>query len=891
MITAIARFERTHTVSRVEAMVAFFEYLDQKKPEYLESFHSKIAITQSYNKVFSRLLDMRKDTPDAEFVRILENTFSETDHETAAIIVSRIKVLYWNPILKDLVANAVGANAAGEKLKSQVALFLATNNTVEQAAILAEIDKTRNEFISHETSFSKSCSDLSNQVASYVNYITIALLIVSAGFTGLLSYLIAKAVMQQTAKNTLVLENEILERKQAEERSQGLLREQQAIFQNAHVGICMVRRRQIVKCNQRLAEMFGYVDPDELEGKLTEVFYCSTQEFKDIGDQAYAYMVRHGFAQMEVRMRRRDGNSIWIMLSGRPLNVAEVLDGSIWIYTDITERKLTEDELSQHRNHLELLVNSRTAELAQAKEAAEAHDHFMQVVTDSIPGMIAYVNHDLRYEFANKAYRERYGKSGDEILGAHLRDVLGEDLYEKNLPYFDAALRGESQSFLRTTSDSDGKEVYTWVNYVPDVRDKKVRGIYGLFSDVTELKTTQLQLEYLNEQLQLRTHQAETANVAKSAFLANMSHEIRTPMNGIIGMAHLLRREGVTPKQVQRLDTIDASAQHLLSIINDVLDISKIEAGKFLLEEVPLEISSLLTNVISILSERARAKGIQLLIEFERLPYNLAGDPMRLQQALLNYVSNAIKFTEAGLVTLRALKLEETAEEVKLRFEVQDSGIGIAPETMSHLFTAFEQADSSMTRKYGGTGLGLVITERLAEMMGGEAGAESTLGVGSTFWFTATLKKMKERRDFSRPEQEDMVDAETLLLQRHQGKHILVVDDEPVNREVAQFILEAARLVVDTAEDGADAVAMAQETAYAAILMDMQMPNINGLEATRQIRKLPAYGDTPIIAMTANAFAEDKARCFDAGMTDFLVKPFDPETLFATLLRSFSRRG
>ena len=263
---------------------------------------------------------------------------------------------------------------------------------------------------------------------------------------------------------------------------------------------------------------------------------------------------------------------------------------------------------------------------------------------------------------------------------------------------------------------------------------------------------------------------------------------------------------------------------------------------------------------------------------------------MRLQQALLNYASNAIKFTEAGSVTLRAHKLAETAEEVKLRFEVRDSGIGIAPEALSRLFSAFEQADSSMTRKYGGTGLGLVITKRLAEMMGGEAGAESTPRVGSTFWFTATLKKMNERRDSNRPEQEATADAETLVEQRHQGKHILVVDDEPVNREVAQLNLEAVGLVVATAEDGAAAVAMTQDKAYAAIFMDLQMPNINGLEATRQIRKLPGYSDTPIIAMTANAFAEDKARCFAAGMTDFLVKPFDPDTLFATLLRSLSRR-
>ena len=394
-----------------------------------------------------------------------------------------------------------------------------------------------------------------------------------------------------------------------------------------------------------------------------------------------------------------------------------------------------------------------------------------------------------------------------------------------------------------------------------------------------------VELEAANQSLSLAKIQAEAANVAKSAFLANMSHEIRTPMNGIIGMANILRREGVTSKQEQRLDTIDASAQHLLSVINNVLDLSKIEAGKFTLEEAPVVVSSLLANVSSILSERVKAKGIHLLIEAEHLPHNLVGDPTRLQQALLNYATNAVKFTENGTVTVRALKQEETADSVMVRFEVRDTGIGIEPEVMSRLFTTFEQADNSMTRKYGGTGLGLAITRRLAELMGGEAGAESTLGVGSTFWFAVKLKKGDEKAAST----ETAVDAEAEIRRRYAGHRILVVDDEPINREVALMQLEAVDLVVDTAEDGSEAVAMARKNNYAAILMDMQMPKLNGLEATREIHHLPGYRDTPIIAMTANAFVEDKAKCLEAGMNDFLIKPFDPDQLFATLLRSLRR--
>jgi signal transduction histidine kinase/ActR/RegA family two-component response regulator len=429
-----------------------------------------------------------------------------------------------------------------------------------------------------------------------------------------------------------------------------------------------------------------------------------------------------------------------------------------------------------------------------------------------------------------------------------------------------------------------------------DQQGQPVRMI-GCHIDISKIKQAEEEVRQLNAHLELRVVErtaaldialkaAEAANIAKSAFLANMSHEIRTPMNGIIGMANILRREGVTPQQAKRLDIIDTSAQHLLSVINNVLDLSKIEAGKLTLEEAPVIVSSLLTNVSSILAERVKSKGLHMLIETGHLPHQLMGDPTRLQQALLNYTTNAVKFTETGTVTLRAFMQEETAASVMLRLEVQDTGIGIAPEAMSRLFSAFEQADNSMTRKYGGTGLGLAITKRLAELMDGKVGADSTPGVGSTFWFTVKLKKSYAA--ILAPELTD-VDAEAQLRQRFAGQRILLVDDEPINREVALMQLEDVDLLTDTAEDGEVAVAMARKTRYKAIFMDMQMPKLNGLEATQQIRQLPGYQDIPIIAMTANAFAEDKAQCLAAGMNDFLIKPFTPAELFAILLRALSR--
>jgi PAS domain S-box-containing protein len=421
----------------------------------------------------------------------------------------------------------------------------------------------------------------------------------------------------------------------------------------------------------------------------------------------------------------------------------------------------------------------------------------------------------------------------------------------------------------------------------------------GVIRDITERKLVERELaDYqsdLEEKVGQRTIElaaardaADAANTAKSAFLANMSHEIRTPMNAILGMAHLLQRGGVTPQQSERLDKIDAAAQHLLGIINDILDISKIEAGKFLLEEAPISFPGLMSNVVAILSERIKVKGLQLHVETEPLPSNLLGDPTRLQQALLNYATNAYKFTEAGTITLRTIKQEETPESVCVRFEVQDSGIGLSSEAITRLFCAFEQADNSTTRKYGGTGLGLAITRRLAELMGGEVGVDSVLGLGCTFWFTVTLKK-SEGAVVAQHATAMECDAEMLIRLRHAGKRILVTDDEPVNQEVAKFLLEDAGLVVDTADDGEEAFVMSQKTDYAAIFMDMQMPKVDGLEATRRIRELPGYLVTPIIAMTGNAFTEDRERCFKSGMSDFVIKPFEPDTLFIALLKGLDQ--
>jgi PAS domain S-box-containing protein len=398
-------------------------------------------------------------------------------------------------------------------------------------------------------------------------------------------------------------------------------------------------------------------------------------------------------------------------------------------------------------------------------------------------------------------------------------------------------------------------------------------------------------VERRTRQLAEASQRAEAASLAKSAFLANMSHEIRTPLNAMIGMAHLIRREGLSPRQADRLFKLEAAARHLLDVLNAVLDLSKIEAGKMALEAVPLSVESTVANVLSMLDDRAEAKQLRLSSQVDPMARNLVGDPTRLQQALLNYASNAIKFTrQQGSVSIRALVAEQDEASALLRFEVQDTGIGIAADVLPTLFEAFEQADASTTRQAGGTGLGLAITRRLAAMMGGEAGATSRPGTGSTFWFTARLRRaLPMMTGDGPPGLDNNKSAEHALRRRHTGTRVLLAEDNVINAEVALALLENVGLVVDLAEDGATAVDMALARDYRLVLMDMQMPRLDGLDASRALRLRHSSSAMPIIAMTANAFAEDKARCQAAGMDDFVSKPVDPQALYRMLLHWLDR--
>jgi PAS domain S-box-containing protein len=781
----------------------------------------------------------------------------------------------------------------------------------------------------------------------------------------------------------------------ANKKLNATLAELNVILDNSGVGIALVKNRIQVKSNKHMAKLFGYT-LEEVQGSPTHLFYTSNKAYEKIGKEAYPVIQRGERFNTEMEMRRKDGSTVWVHLFGKAINPDNMEDGSVWVFEDITDQKLNAQKLQESEERYRSLFEGNLV---------------VMLLIDPETGNIKDANH------AAVSY---YGWNYSKLKKMNIKDInmLSNDEIQNAMN--DAVLN--KRNFFEFRHRLANGEIRDVNVFSGRIMIKKQGLLYSCIIDDTEAVANRKELVKAKES-------AENADKAKSLFLANMSHEIRTPMNAVIGLAQILLNTELTDLQRDYLEKMYSSSKSLLGIINDILDYSKIEAGKLHMESKEFELTEILDSTSQLFSYTAEEKGLELIFDIDpNIPLILVGDALRFKQIINNLLGNAIKFTHQGYVKLEIKNASSNDDKVfTLQVSVADTGIGMTNAQMDQLFTAFNQADISTTRKYGGTGLGLSICMRLAELMGGRIWVESEIDKGSIFYFTINLgvseKTIQEHtaddlrgmrtlviedQELTRQIIQEILESwdfnvqtagsgdegldlalkafhsqktfELILLdwklpkmdgielakrirkeevkQNKVGKHIIVimmtafgrqmaidsaqnvqfdavlekpiiasqlyniivnlqkyqpqqksikqwselrrageilrpingakillVEDNPTNQLVAKEMLKEMRLEVDIANNGVEAVSKSSSNTYDAILMDIQMPDMDGFQATRHIRKLPQGDIVPIIAMTAAAMEADKITCRDVGMNDFISKPIDIEKLTSALLR------
>jgi PAS domain S-box-containing protein len=683
---------------------------------------------------------------------------------------------------------------------------------------------------------------------------------------------------------------DMTQRQRAEEALQASSERYRLIVQTAAEGIWMSDADdRTTFVNPTMARMLDY-DVEQIMGRAMTDFMDADGRL-----QLHHHLQRRlaGEAiQGDVSFRRSDGSTVWCLLSTTVINSdAGHYAGTLAMLTDITARRQAEGALRGSSQRLASIFNAVTNGL---------------VMVDG-NGAILERNAAAARMLAHALPIEPRGAGGaDDGSGGGLWCGVREDgtrFDAASHPVRLAIVTGLSvRDVVMGIGHPDGAVHWLSINAepIPD-QGGAVPLVVASLTDITDRKRGEDALRELNEHLEERVAQrtleldqarqvAVEASQTKGQFLANMSHEIRTPMNGVIGMAYLALKTDLDPRQRDYLEKIRFAGEHLLGIIDDILDISKIEAGKLAIEQVDFALEHVIQTLTTVVAPKAASRELELVFDLDpTLPKVLRGDPLRLGQVLINYTNNAIKFSEKGRIDVRVRQVVGDATGCLLRFEVSDCGIGLSEGEIEKLFQSFQQADTSTTREYGGTGLGLSICKQLAQLMGGEVGVRSRPGQGSTFWFTARLGVSSA----SVPALIDRVKdaaAELLASSRSaavmaalKNARILLVEDNTFNQQIALEMLEEVGSSVCLAANGMEALELLRQTAFDCVLMDVQMPLMDGLEATRRIRADPRLADIRVLAMTATATSEDRVRCIEAGMDDFISKPIQPALMYQTI--------
>lgn len=603
---------------------------------------------------------------------------------------------------------------------------------------------------------------------------------------------------------------------------------------------------EFIYVNPKAVNMCGFQE-EELLGKHFSELIRKDHVQRVIDFYKIQFENRERSSYLEFPILTKEGKEVWV---GQTVDIYKLDEGGlefIALTRDISERVYIQKALEQ------------------------SEEKYRSIIENLELGLLEVNTEDV----ITKVYPQFCGLTGyaeEELVGKKAIDFLAPDAFKASMKQKNEERKaGKSGVYEAQIKKKTGEIIWVIISGAPFYnREGEVIGSVGVHLDITERKA-------MEEELRDAKEIAENSARSKELFMANMSHEIRTPMNAIIGMSDLLQQTTITPKQNGYVGAIQNSAENLLVIINDILDFYKIESGKLSLEEINCDLDNVIQNAVKLLELKAEEKGIELVVDPlpESMSVNVISDPTRLGQVFINLLSNAVKFTKQGRVNFSCQVVENTATFQRILFSVKDTGIGISPEHIKHIFESFAQADEATARKYGGTGLGLAISKKLVELMGGQLDVKSQLGFGSKFYFELKLKKGEANVTVK----DNVLDKNSFL----KDLRVLLVEDHDINRYITQTVLESWKCKVDWAENGLVAVEKVKNNYYDVVLMDMRMPELDGVGATRIIRE-ELHSNVPIIALTANAIKGDSDKCLIAGMNDYLSKPFKKEDLYEKLL-------